>query len=73
MEAAHGNGFNNVVHSYSGMGSIAVRQGDTVERGDKLGTIGVVPSEASDPTHIHVTVRVNNSYADPLSFVDNNN
>lgn len=64
---------NNVVHSYSGMGSIAVRQGDTVERGDKLGTIGVVPSEASDPTHIHVTVRVNNSYADPLSFVDNNN
>lgn len=64
---------NNVTHGYSGLAGITVRQGDTVERGDKIGTIGVVPVEASDKNHIHVYVRVNNTYADPLSFVDNEN
>lgn len=62
---------NNVIHGYSGMGEIAVKQGDKVERGDKLGTIGAVPSEAGDKNHIHVTIKVNNAYADPLSFIGN--
>lgn len=62
---------NNVTVGYSGLGSVSVSLGDKVEKGGKIGTIGAVPMEASDPNHIHVFVRVNNDYADPLSFIDN--
>ena len=64
---------NNVVCSYSGLGDIRVKKGDTVKQGDKIASVGTVPFEASDKNHIHVYVRVNNTYADPLSFVDNEN
>lgn len=62
---------NNVTLCYSGMGKLRVDQGDKVERGDKLGSVGAVPSEAADPAHIHVAVKVNGTYADPLSFISN--
>ena len=64
---------NNVTVGYSGMSAVKVKPGDKVERGDQIGSIGVVPSEAEDKSHIHVYVRVNNDYADPLSFIGNNN
>ena len=60
---------NNVIVGYSGLGNVSVKQGDKLERGDKIGTIGVVPVESDDKNHIHVYVRVNNTYADPLSFI----
>lgn len=64
---------NNVTLCYSGMGGVSVNQGDKVERGDKIGSIGVVPMEASDPNHIHVAVKVNGTTADPFSFINNEN
>lgn len=64
---------NNVIVGYSGLGAVSVKQGDKLERGDKIGTVGTVPIEASDKNHIHVYVKVDNTYADPLSFIDNNN
>lgn len=62
---------NNVTVGYSGMGSVKVERGDKVERGEVIGTVGAVPSEAGEANHIHVYVRVNGAYADPLSFVGN--
>lgn len=62
---------NNTVICYSGLGSIAVQKGDKVDRGDKIGTIGTVPLEASEDNHIHVSVKIGGAYADPLSFIDN--
>lgn len=64
---------NNVTLCYSGMGGVTVNQGDKVDRGDKIGTVGVVPMEASDPNHIHVSVKVNGTTADPFSFINNDN
>lgn len=64
---------NNVTVGYGGISGVKVKPGDKVEKGDQIGAIGVVPSEASDKSHIHVYVRVNNDYADPLSFIGNNN
>lgn len=63
---------NNVVIGYAGLGKVKVKQGDRLERGDKLGTVGVVPMEADAPSHIHVYVKVNGAFADPISFVQNN-
>lgn len=62
---------NDAVCIYSGLGSIDVKKGDTVEIGDKIGVVGTVPFEASDKNHIHVAVKVNGNYADPLSFIGN--
>ena len=47
-------------------------EGDSVTSGDKIGTVGSVPYEANDKKHIHVAVKVNGNYADPLSFIGNN-
>ena len=63
----------NAVCIYSGLGEIAVDEGDSVEAGDKIGDIGAVPFEADDKSHIHVAVKVDGNYADPLSFIGNNN
>ena len=64
---------NNVIVGYSGLGEIKIEKGDKVEKGDKIATIGAVPVEAGDQNHIHVYVKVNDTFADPLSFIDNNN
>ena len=63
---------NNVTVCCSGLGRVDVKQGDRVEDGEKLGDAGTVPCEASDKNHIHVSVLVNGTAADPLSFIGNN-
>lgn len=63
---------NDAVCIYSGLGKIEVEEGDSVETGDKIGVVGTVPFEASDANHIHIAVKVNGNYADPLSFIGNN-
>ncbi len=63
---------NNVIVTYSGLGSVDVKKGDNIKAGEKIGSVGAVPFEASDKTHIHISLRVNGKYADPLSFIGNN-
>lgn len=63
---------NDAVCIYSGLGSVNVKEGDSVDAGAKIGAIGTVPFEASDENHIHVQVKVNGNYVDPLSFIGNN-
>ena len=62
---------NEAVCVYSGLGSVEVKAGKNVKSGDKIGTVGTVPFEADDKNHIHVSVRINEVYADPMSFIDN--
>lgn len=63
---------NDAVCIYSGLGDISVSEGDSVTAGGKIGTVGSVPFEASDKNHIHIAVKINGNYADPLSFIGNN-
>lgn len=63
---------NDVVCIYCGLGSVNVSEGDAVNAGDKIGVVGAIPFEASDDSHIHVAVTVDGKYADPLSFIGNN-
>ena len=62
---------NNAVCVYSGLGSVAVKQGDRLDPGDEIGTVGSVPFEACDEPHIHIAVKINGTYADPLNFIGN--
>lgn len=63
---------NNVVCIYSGLGATYVEKGDSVDTGEKIGTLGTVPFEASDKNHIHIAVKIDGKYADPLSLIGNN-
>lgn len=57
---------------YSGIDKLKVNINDTVKKGDVLSNVGEIPSEKKDGVHLHVSVRVNGSYVDPLSVISNN-
>ena len=61
----------NAVVIYSGLNGITVKEGDSVENGQKIGVIGAVPCEVHDKNHIHVAVKIDRQFADPLSFISN--
>lgn len=49
-----------------------VDKGDEVISGDTIGTVGQIPSESADDSHIHIEIRVGDKLIDPLSVIDNN-
>lgn len=61
----------NAVVIYSGLNGITVKEGDSVENGQKIGVLGTVPCEVNDENHIHIAVKIDGQYADPLSFISN--
>lgn len=54
---------------YCGLGETAVREGDTVAQGQKLGTVGSVPIENQEAPHLHLEVLKDGQYVDPLSVL----
>ncbi len=59
------------VVSYSGLSGVKVKEGDSVDRGEVIGTSGAVPCEADDENHIHVSLKIDGKKADPLNFTGN--
>ena len=59
---------------YCGLSNeLQVEKGDDVSAGDTIGTVGKIPSENADASHIHVEIRVGNKLIDPLSVIDSEN
>lgn len=57
---------------YSGLGdNVKAQKGSAVKTGDVLGTADTVPSEALEGNHIHIAVKVDGQYVDPLSLLNN--
>lgn len=57
---------------YSGLDNIKVKVNDNISKGDVLSNVGTIPCENKDGVHLHVSVRVNGSYVDPLSVIGSN-
>lgn len=53
---------------YCGLDQRTVQKGDTVKAGDKIGTVGTVPGEAADATHLHFAVQEDGTFLDPTSY-----
>lgn len=53
---------------YSGLDTISVKRDDKVKRGDKIGTLGIIPCESSESAHLHLEMVRNGEYVDPLSM-----
>lgn len=51
---------------------INLKVGDMVKTGDVLGLVSVVPCEAMDESHIHIEVKVEGNYVDPLTLINSN-
>ena len=63
----HGDG---VVATYSSLGSVDVVKGQTLAKGDKIGTVGTTASyEFSDGPHLHLEVYKDNKHVDPMPYV----
>ena len=62
----------NLTILYCGMNKSSLFSGDTVKAGEKLGTVGEIPSESADNKHIHIEIKVDNQYIDPLTVIANN-
>lgn len=64
----HHNGFKT---RYCNLGAdLSVQEGDTVVSGDLLGTIGgTADIESSVPPHLHIEMKHNGSYIDPMSQI----
>lgn len=68
VEIDHGKG---LVARYCGLADKNLpKEGDEVEQFDCIGTLGIVPVEAADGTHLHFTVAVNGKTADPLEVMN---
>ncbi len=47
----------------------SVKVGDTVQVGDKIGTLSGVPCESADGCHLHLEITVSGVYADPIKTI----
>jgi len=54
---------------YCGLKEISVKQGAAVKQGEKIGTVGTTPIESADDPHLHLIMKKNNKYIDPLSII----
>ena len=60
----HGDG---IIVKYCGMASVNVKSGSKVSAGTVIGTLGTVPSECADQSHLHLEVTVNGETVSPLA------
>lgn len=55
---------------YCGLGeTFEIAQGDTVSAGQKIGTVAAVPYEAADESHIHLEVKRDDIYINPVDIM----
>lgn len=56
---------------YCGLSNdLPVKKGDVVATGDTIGTVGQIPCESADDSHIHIEIRVGKRLIDPLSVIN---
>ncbi|MDR3178924.1 MAG: M23 family metallopeptidase [Oscillospiraceae bacterium] len=59
-----------IVAEYCGLDKkILIKQGENVKQGQKIGTVGKIPSESSDPTHLHLTIKKDNKFINPKDIL----
>ena len=66
VEINHGN---NVIASYSGLETADVKVGDVVSANMQIGTLGKVPCESVETTHLHFSMSVSDKTVSPLNMI----
>lgn len=55
---------------YRGLDKTSVKEKDSVSQGQKIGTVGTVPVESKEASHLHLEIRKNGKYTDPLTILE---
>lgn len=58
-----------LVAKYCGLESISVKKGKRVDIGNKIGTLGKVPCEEGQDTHLHLETKLDGAYVNPLTVM----
>lgn len=67
VEMDHGN---SITAKYCGLKSgTTPKVGDMLEQGETVGTVGVIPCEAADETHLHFEISVAGKTQDPIEVM----
>lgn len=67
----HGNNIEG--HYYNLEKSVDVAEGDTVNSGEKIGSVGdTADIESKLPAHLHLGIKQNGDWIDPISFINPN-
>lgn len=59
----------NLITRYCGVTADSATEGQSVQAGDVIGMISVVPAEVLDGAHLHMELLVNGTYTDPLTLI----
>lgn len=54
---------------YCGLDKMNVKTGDSVKAEQEIGTVGIVPIEQEEASHLHFVTKVNGEYVDPLTIL----
>lgn len=63
----HGDG---ITVKYCGLASVNVKSGAKISAGTVIGTLGTVPSECADQSHLHLEATLNGEIVSPLAALD---
>lgn len=67
VEVDHGH---NMIAKYCGFKTTKVEKGAIVRQGDALGTVGLIPIEATDGSHLHLEIRIDGKYVSPMEAMN---
>ncbi len=59
----------NVETYYCGLKEMSVKKGAAVKQGQRIGTVGTAPFENADASHLHLVMKKNGKFIDPLSII----
>ncbi len=61
---------NNILGFYCGLKNIVVTKGDVLEIGQKIGTVGDIPSEIAEEVHLHFAVKKDGKFVNPIEELE---
>lgn len=64
VEIDHGNG---MIAKYCGFEEVSVKENDEVKKDQVIGTLGNIPIESADNTHLHLEITLNGKITDPIA------
>lgn len=65
---------NGVTAYYSGLGdTVLVEKDAQVKTGQEIGSINDIPSESADESHLHLSIKKDDKFIDPMTILDKQN
>lgn len=61
--------YNGIIIKYCGLETVNVQNGKILEMGEPIGTVGTIPSECNEQSHLHLEMTRDGEPCSPLDFI----